>query len=106
VAGTNGGEGTQAGREGRRTFMSTGRRLADAQAMRLCDAIGMDARDNEGLAGAINGESAGEARRGYLSRQKECKGQRRVAELGNTDGSWKNTKKGKIKLKKVHCTTA
>jgi hypothetical protein len=42
--------------------MSTGRRLADAQAMRLCDAIGMDARDNEGLAGAINGESAGEAR--------------------------------------------
>jgi len=74
--------------------MSTGRRLADAQAMRLCDAIGMDARDNEGLAGAINGESAGEAR--LLGRQKECKGQRRVAGRGNTDGSWKNTKKGKI----------
>jgi hypothetical protein len=31
--------------------------------LRQCDAIGMDARDNEGLAGAINGESANEARR-------------------------------------------
>jgi hypothetical protein len=50
------------GQGGTEDFMSTGRRLADAQAMRLCDAIGMDARDNEGLAGVINGESADEAR--------------------------------------------
>jgi hypothetical protein len=86
MAGTNGGEGRQAGREGQRTFMSTGRRLADAQAS---DAIGMDARDNEGLAGAINEESANEARRD----KKNARGSDNVAGRGNPDGSWKQARR-------------
>jgi hypothetical protein len=83
--------GRQAGREGQRTFMSTGRRLADAQAS---DAIGMDARDNEGQAGAINEESANEARRGE-ARQKECKGQRQCGWAGKPGWVVETSTKGK-----------
>jgi|ERR1700683_181027 hypothetical protein len=101
MAGTNGGEGRQAGREGQRTFMSTGRRLADAQAS---DAIGMDARDNEGLAGAINEESANEARRGETKRMQGAA----TMWLGGETRMGRGNKheEGKNKLKKVYCTTA